>query len=750
MLAGPLLVTANAELVTVFGRICGRLALGRVTTADTTSSAFAQMQVELPSVLILDSELPDGGALSLRRRVEGKEALCATVLIAPSDADEEQLSLFDCDLIATRPIDETSLERRLLQLLRSSPEGRGRTPEASQPDPIDSTPIPAMTPGRDARGDAPALGGADSAPVVFDPRTAGFDGLKQPLKTALHGQGNLALTPFPALLYKLFANRLSGMLDLGNGSVEVVFESGMPTDARRRNHHDALVRRLVASGKMAPEMEGKANDATIHRLIVLGSLTEDDLAQARVAETLAVLLDVFSWQDSPFTFTIWEGHKPTRGHRLNPIALIAEGIPRTVAANETAMSLSAHLGAYPVRTEKWEAFLQYYPASALEWDWIRLIDGTRTLQDLSAVAKGRVLDLLSLVYVLDAADIIAFSETPRTTSVRPPEKPVPTVSTGSRAAPVGQPTRPQKASPSPPVPEPVAGTLPASQPARPQAASPRPPPPEPVAGILPVEEALSDYLRRLESGDDCYLLDVPAKPTAEDVRTAYRRYRERMPPDQVERLASGAKRNAQKVEAAIKGAYQRILTDRMREAFGKREKAREVGPPKATSTLVDDLRQKMVIGKLRLAKVRETAKEEPKSGRKDRYGYAEMEYQAAYRLALRGKWEQAGGHIQAAVRQAGRRPSIMALQAWIAFNLKTDDRQRQVNTANEQLEVARMLDDTLADTWFYLGYVREAKGLLSEASDCFQRAIELGDDDLKRRAKRQLDSLRGRLAKVKR
>lgn len=395
------------------------------------------------NLILIDFSIPDGGALSLRERTQDLKPEAEIVLLVPSDVQPEWLTLFDCAKLEL-PVSGVAL----LAFLNGEPNpeqrpaptdwSHDRTEVLSDVDieiiaqKMGATPRVFESPSGDTvTGFVNAM--TRSVSSLPDQEWANQD-VGTCVRTSLFLLGKLESVPLASILHKLFANRMSGILSLRDGQRQIYLREGLPVHATSEAPADAFANYLIADGwvthdQVAEARPDKREDEDLaETLYRLGQVGEDALFDAAFGWIHGILLGCFQLTEGNYHFDRdkqWFGQVP-EFHR-NPIELIAEGLYQNLDPEALAEGLESKLGAYLVKTEKYQEFLRFYPAQLDEWAWIDAIDGTRTLSDVMALGSDQMVRLLTLVHTLIALDVLEFSKEPRVTEARSDLKKAPTI-----------------------------------------------------------------------------------------------------------------------------------------------------------------------------------------------------------------------------------------------------------------------------------------------------------------------------------
>lgn len=87
-----------------------------VSVLRTTQECFDKLAKAKPSLVLLDFDLPDNGALAVRRFAAKTQTACPVVLVAPESLNPEWSLVFECDTEVSRPISAESLHAALIRV----------------------------------------------------------------------------------------------------------------------------------------------------------------------------------------------------------------------------------------------------------------------------------------------------------------------------------------------------------------------------------------------------------------------------------------------------------------------------------------------------------------------------------------------------------------------------------------------------------------------------------------------------------
>jgi len=528
------------------------------------------------------------------------------------------------------------------------------------------------------------------------------------LLTRFDQKGDLVLTPYSSILYKIFANRLTGVLIIGLGedTRSIFILGGVPVNARSRRLSDALGRHIIRCGFATKTQIERAlrlqrpGGRLGESLVSHGVLNPRQLSKALAAQVHQICLSGFETAQCPYEFAEtdqWVGEYEE--FPQNPIGLIAEGVQISNNPNQLANELNPHLGEYVVKTEKFHEFLRFLPATEQQWEWISAIDGATTLRRLTVLTKEAVIDFLNLIYALKAADIIDFSELPRPTCERSWRKEPITdmglVQTGPTDLDDDH--------------------------------------------LRQIEAAVAHYLTLSDFGDPRVLLEVKPDATAEDVRKSYIKARKMLRAGEFHLLAPTALKNAQRVFAEIKEAYNTVLTEIM-AATAPRQGPRRTSKAQQTAEIERITNQ----GRERISSQgTEPQKKKPvaifSSGGMST-NTAIIHYKEAQRLADEESWLPALDEIRLALEQLPNDVRFITLESWIRFSLPSRDVQRVRKLCMSRLSHVIQEAPQLADAHYYLARILQAEERYGEALSCYEMVKKLGQSrmDLQLRITRLL------------
>ncbi len=268
----------------------------------------------------------------------------------------------------------------------------------------------------DTRKPAKSASGARRVPLLF-PRDPFAEGLYVPPMLSVHDvpdEGDFAYQAFPLVLGRLGLDQSSGQLLLRRGDTKkmIGFRSGLPIAVKSNLIEECLGQLLVREGVLRQD----TCDLSVHRahqegrlqgeiLLEMGVISTGDLEEALRLQFEEKLFDMMGWTDGLFQFR--RGHSgefPYEATGNHAFTLLTNGV--RAALNEHILSRALDECDLMVPTLLVpRADLQVLRLSQEEIGWTRLMDGRRTLGQVTIVAGP---GSYRLVYALVAMGAMAF------------------------------------------------------------------------------------------------------------------------------------------------------------------------------------------------------------------------------------------------------------------------------------------------------------------------------------------------------
>jgi tetratricopeptide (TPR) repeat protein len=544
----------------------------------------------------------------------------------------------------------------------------------------------------------------------------------QVIRTIMHQAGTLEKVPFPALLYKLFANQSTGTLTLNAAGSQrsVFFIEGEPVWAVSEAASESLGAVMVQLGYLEMEELNGLLDRFVEGVPVGRALLESNLVDSEQLlhgldrQVYERVISCFSLTSGRYIFQEgdeWLGE--VRRFPQNPVQLISDGVERYVGPNVLAQHLQGHTQSYVVRTEKFAWFKPHFPAVDRNADALALINGARTLKDLTRESQVDLMSLLRLIWSLHLADMVDFCAEPRTKPQRSPDKP---------QLPRRKPTDPDMRLFT------KTGGDALSQDEREQLA-----------------RKVLYYYMRLGYEDGWTLLGVERDATPGQIKDAYQRALANFPEEKLGALSAMVQSKAQEVKEALERAYRTLAEPSTREGYARRIKRRTEDQEQRRQkhrikrrdeyALNSDSSQMIALAALeeaeRAPKAPPRGMPVPVSGNTEDSHMEASQNQVVVAIARARRaikeslWKDAWRALKLAADYDPYNPEVMVLKTWVAYNLPHDDRKRQARVCRQRLENALAINDGMAKTYYYLGRILEDQGDLMEALKNYRAAVAL-------------------------
>ena len=132
-----LLASADTQVQRVLRAFCDQHGCS-LTVVTSTKGGFAALTQSQPSLVLLDFDLPDNGALAIRRMAEKRSQQSPVILLSPPSLSEEWLLVFECDAHLTKPFTRPDLATTAEKV--GWPPQSGQEAAPSHPEPPTSEP----------------------------------------------------------------------------------------------------------------------------------------------------------------------------------------------------------------------------------------------------------------------------------------------------------------------------------------------------------------------------------------------------------------------------------------------------------------------------------------------------------------------------------------------------------------------------------------------------------------------------------
>lgn len=648
----------------------------------TAREAISFLDDKSPMAVLVDLTLPADVVFKLCWSADEKLPDAELILFVAKDFPEEGGRVLKADRLVRKPISRRSLTA-IVELLR---ERKERLKAAKRPAPVESS--------------------RDSVSLDGFPGQRGQEGFQ----TFFAMVGNLKETPFPAILYKNFANGNTGVLTIQQEARTrtLYLLDGEVAYATSTSSSQSLASVLVKSSTVdvrdvAAAMETHGGDKSLGQsLLSLNLITPEVLAQALDRQVYERVLSCFAFHEGKYSFIPdpnWVEEFPQ--YPQNSIELIHDGVQRYVSPNVLAEQLQKHLEEYAVRTEKFDSFLPHFPTTGQTEQWLEKIDGSRSVQDLSLEAKNDVIELLRLVWGLHLADMIGFSPTPQTTAQRSPHK-------------MQLPSRPAGLSSS------NSGIS--------------------ISGVKltreekTLESAILGYHLRLTLRDPRKLLGLGEHASKEDIKGAFQKAVTTLKSSAVNQLPEPTQKKCRILIRATEKAYRQLI-EGSPHAFSL--------SPNSDANLISKIQdlQPVVDGESHESVTQDELHEFESAlssfGEKNRpegenlseseiiHDCAHVHYARARDAAQKQKWEAAFQSIKKAVEIDPHSPELISFHAWVVFHLPCTDRNRQLRVCKGRVELALSLSNCMPDAHYFYGRMSLVERDFAAAFRSFMCALDL-------------------------
>lgn len=241
------------------------------------------------------------------------------------------------------------------------------------------------------------------------------------LSKELMQEGAINQVGFVRLLLEFLHERSTGRLVIRRDELmrEVHFEEGSPVHAFSNSMDDALGTLLAKRGRvkmttineLLVKQEGRTRLGEL--LVAEALISETELAEALRDQVRQRVLACFGFTEGVYRFE--EGLEFIKRKDQTPLhtmALIREGLMRWTSSNEVARLMESHVQRYVVPTQHYRPFFSEFPNSEPERRLMVAINGRVTLTDLLQFGELDITSALSLMWCLQQARMVVFSDIP--------------------------------------------------------------------------------------------------------------------------------------------------------------------------------------------------------------------------------------------------------------------------------------------------------------------------------------------------
>lgn len=380
---------------------------------DVVRDGFAglKMVVRLrPDAVLADVLLPRLNGFELTQRIKSKPELKSTPVILMSSVYrnrqqmERDMATYGADAYIAKPFGLPVVEKLLSGMVLKPPGAiRSFTPDA---EPL----LPASR---------PTIQVPDMSPVAPRPLPSTTS------RPAEELEGEFPSPSFPEVLHTVYKRGLSGVLQVRweGAWKRLYFLNGVAVAAESNSTNETLGALLLDSGRVSEDDIERAV-ALMQRdgcrfgqaLVNSNAISVTERHEALRDQLRERILKCFRFQRGSFKFvddpSVAQDRMTFEEH---PVRLIFEGIRQYSEVNEVAAALGQHLEEYPVKTDRFAAYVPFLRAASPGWD--RMLDGMSGREDVGAlVSLGHVdmHDLLKGLWAMKQMGMVEFRESPAT------------------------------------------------------------------------------------------------------------------------------------------------------------------------------------------------------------------------------------------------------------------------------------------------------------------------------------------------
>jgi hypothetical protein len=525
-------------------------------------------------------------------------------------------------------------------------------------------------------------------------------------------RGNLAAQPFPEVLAQLYRWRSTGALLIRRDKVKKIvhLKDGYPVLVKSNLLSECLGRIMVRE-RMITEADCETSIQRMKEtgrqqgtlLIEAGTISPHNLAFALQMQLETKLYEVFGWLGGDYQFNPQADLPPSPvALDHSPATLILEGIKRCWSSERIKQHLHGQMDQFAVPHPEPLQGLQDLRLTEKEQAFAALMDGSRSLRELTAISPLTPLQTWWLLYGMVASQMVALARVPvagdRTVRSGPPP---------------GLPVAP------PPL-------------AAPAAAAPSVPPPLPRAPSAGSAGSVALSGVSVTRTDVDRVVVAPRLATQPTVMVAPER-------DRIESLTRRVKEMRRQNYFEMLGISKTAGTDEIRKAYFAQ--AKDFHPDKhhgvsssELKALADQVYSMLSTAYECLADAREREdyarglNSGVKSGVTDEVGrilQAEAAFQRGETHAKRREWHKAAQAFEQAVKLYPQEGEFHAHVGWAVFQ---QDTSRNAAAAQRHMERGLELSPRFDRGYVFLGTLFKMTGRPQLAEQQFERAIQCNPD----------------------
>ena len=498
-------------------------------------------------------------------------------------------------------------------------------------------------------------------------------------------EGSLEARPFAFLVHDLYIAKETGIAHLQGekGKKEISFREGYPIKVKSGLEEEFLGNFLVRKRRITLEQRNQAliksqSEAKMigAALIELGTLSAEELNHYLQMQLREKLLEIFSWTGGQYQFMRdpqVTGDISELG--MSPANLIYRGVMSRMPIELLNEQVDNWRALYAVPTSDQLHRFQELELTPEETSLVSMIDGSLRTEEVLARTDLDLDRSYRLIYALTATGMLELKEQPQAT--RPLEEL--------------------------------------------QAAEKREIPEEEHVKREPEEEIskkVYDYFNRVQNANALQVLDLPAKPSLDEVKQAYFKLAKEFHPDRYHDKPEIVKLKAQEVFRRVQEAYEKLETkDKLKQYLTLLESQ----PAQACEVSAE-------VSSLQEEKRKETMK---------RVIEAESHFTEAEKYLKTQDWLNAAIELRRALLIQTDEPEYMIYFGWAIFKMADTVAEGKLQlpeelaiakdadlifVAREYLNRAIEANPRLDRGYLYLGQIYKRQGLRDMARRQFEKA----------------------------
>ena len=400
-----------------FGRVLCDMLLSLGYGCDVVRDGFAGLKMVVrtrPDAVLADVLLPRLNGFELTQRIKSKPELKTIPVILMSSVYrnrqqmERDMATYGADAYIAKPFGLPVVEKLLAGMLRSASEpSRSFTPDS---DPLQAPSRPTI--------EAPEI--ARISPVPLLSSSAAPDDVFE---------GTFPSPSFPEVLHTVYKRGLSGVLEVRweGAWKKLYFLNGVAVAADSNSTNETLGALLLDSGKVSEDDIDRAVSLMQRdrckfgqALVLCNAITVTERHEALRDQLRERILKCFRFQRGGFRFiddpSVAQDRMTFEEH---PVRLIFEGIRQYSEVNEVAVSLGKHLEEYPVKTDRFAAYVPFLRGATPGWDQLlNRMSGREDVGQLVGLGFVDMYDLLKGLWAMKQMGMVEFRPSPATETTR--------------------------------------------------------------------------------------------------------------------------------------------------------------------------------------------------------------------------------------------------------------------------------------------------------------------------------------------